>query len=518
VVTGTDGKNLIHLRESNSTESRALPGTEGAVHPFWSPDGRSLAFVSGRVLKRIGVAGGSVRELLPVTGPWHGAWNQFGDVLYTGDVEPSAVGVGRIPAEGGSRVSVVHINEQASERTVSFPAFLPDGRHFLVRVETNELKSTIQLASLDSLDRKLVINDVFSAPLVAPTPRGTTYILYLRENGLVAHEFDERAGSVRGTPRLLVDNIGKVASPAYMPTLGVSRAGTIAYQAGGDFTSATLSWVNRSGERTDSDALPGINPALSPDGQWLAMSRSSSRGDLEIWTTDLSRGVSSRVAQGPGVLRGATWSPDGRRLVYGRSGKIYVKNIDGSADEEVLADVFGVPTSWSDDGKYLLYSTPEGKMFLWPLAAKGTPIPMGSRSGASRGGQVSPDGGFIAYASNESGREEIYVAPLPPGTGRIQVSAAGGTNPHWSRKTGELFFVSPDRTMMVVAVHREQPLSAGVPRKLFQRGPGATGFNLEFEVSADGQRFLISQIREDSPDTPITVVLNWWVDLVKRPN
>jgi eukaryotic-like serine/threonine-protein kinase len=158
-------------------------------------------------------------------------------------------------------------------------------------------------------------------------------------------------------------------------------------------------------------------------------------------------------------------------------------------------------------------------MFLWPLAKKGIPIAVGSRSAVSHERQVSPDAGFIAYVSNESGREEIYIAPLPPGTERLQVSATGGTNPSWSRKTGELFYLAPDnRTMMVVDAHREQALSAGIPRKLFQRSSGFGPFGLDYDVSADGQRLLISQRRDDAADTPITVVLNSWADLLKRPN
>jgi eukaryotic-like serine/threonine-protein kinase len=508
VVTSPDGTSRIHLRDIATTQSRALPGTEDAVHPFWSGNGRSLAFVSGRTLKHVDVAGGTARDLAQVSGPWHGTWNQFGDLLFISG------GTLRVSAEGGTPVPAVQLNTQAGERASSFPAFLPDGRHFLVRVD-RESRSAIHLASLDSRERKLVVDDVFSAPLVAPTPRGTTYILYARDDGLVAQEFNENTGEVPGTPRLIVSNIGRVANPAYMPTAGVSVAGTLAYQAGGDFTAAVLYWVGRTGDRLDSLELPGVSPTLSPDGKWVAASRQSARGDLEVWVTDLTRNVSSRLTQGTGVIRGAIWSPDNHRLAFGRSGKIFVKNADGSADEEALVDVAGVPTSWSANGKYLAYGT-QGKMFLWPLTTKGSPIAVGSRSGSSRDAQVSPDGGFIAYVSNESGRDEIYVAPIPPGTGRVPISAAGGTNPRWSRSGRELFFLGPDRSVMAVDVVLGQTASAGIPRKLFQRG--ASFGSLDYDVTADGQRFLLSRARDDVPDTPITVVLNWWVDLLKRPN
>ena len=192
-----------------------------------------------------------------------------------------------------------------------------------------------------------------------------------------------------------------------------------------------------------------------------------------------------------------------------------MKNIDGSADEDVLVDRLGVVSSWSADGKYLVFSN-QGRMFLWELGTKGEPVAIGSRSGASRDGQVSPDGGWIAYVSGESGNAEIYVAPLPPGTGRLQVSAAGGTNPHWGKKSGELFYVSPDRMLMAVDIHRDHGLSAGIPRKLFQRGESFG--NSDYDVTADGQIFMISRPRDELPDAPITVVLNWWVDLMKRPN
>ena len=244
-MDNSDGTGGIHLRELDSTQSRLLPGTENAAHPFWSPDGQSLAFVSNRVLRRIDLAGGSARELAsPIGGPWHGSWNQFGDLLFV------AGGVSRITTEGGRATPAIQLDAAAGETGSSFPAFLPDGRRFLVRINKDENlggNGAIYLASLDSPDRKLILDAVASAVLVAPTPGGAIYLLYLRDDALMAHEFDPSAGAVIGAPRLLVDRIGKVANPPLLPTVGVSANGALAYQVGGDFTQTGLSWLARSG-------------------------------------------------------------------------------------------------------------------------------------------------------------------------------------------------------------------------------------------------------------------------------
>jgi Tol biopolymer transport system component len=511
-VDGPDGIGRIHLREMGSTESRSLPGTENAQHPFWSADGRSLAFVAGRTLKRIDLAGGPAREVTgPIVGPWHGSWNQFGDVLFLGPA------VSRVSADGGTAAPVVVLDKKAGETASTFPAFLPDGRRFLVRISHGEGPSAIHLASLDSPDRKSILDNVMSAVVVAPTPADRTFLLYLRDEGLVAQEFDERAGEVRGVPRVLVDGIGRVANPALMPTVGVSPSGAIAYQSGGDFTSAALNWFTRSGQRLGGVLLEvsGSNPSLSPDGRLLAV-EADTRGNRDIWISDLARGVTSRLTTNPGTDVSPVWSPDGRRVAFARSEKIHVKDADGSGDETVLADVDGAPRSWSPDGRYLLYATRAGKLFLWPLTGGGAPVPVGARDGASRNGRVSPDGLHIAYTSDESGREEIYLQPLPPATGRVKVSAAGGNQPRWGPTSRELFFVGADRAMMAVDVAVKPALSAGVPRRLFQLA--STFGNFGYDVSADGQRLLINQPREGVPDAPITVVLNWWTEFARRPN
>jgi Tol biopolymer transport system component len=513
-VNDPDGTTRIHLRGIGSIESRPLPGTEKAAHPFWSADGRSLAFVAEGSLKRIDIAGGPPREMAgPVGGPWHGSWNQFGDVLFLGSV----VGVSRVHAEGGTPTPAVVLNEKAGETSSSFPMFLPDGRRFLTRIGHGAEKSAIHLAWLDSPERKLILDDVWSAALVAPTPGGSMFLLYLRDDDLLAQEFDERAGEVRGRPRVLVDGIGRVAAPALMPTAGVSPSGTIAYQTGGDFGHGVFSWLSRSGQLLGEVSLEvsGSNPSLSPDGDVLAVD-ADLRGNRDIWVSDLARGVTSRLTTSLDPDVSPIWSPDGKRLAFLRSGKIYVKDADASAEETVLAEVSGAPRSWSPDGKYLLYEAGSGYLFLWPLTGGGPPVPVGSREGLSRGGRLSPDGRCIAYSSNESGRAEIYLQPVPPATGRIKLSASGGVQPRWSPDNREVFFIGGDRSLMVVDVALKPTLSAGVPRKLF---PFSSPVGLQgYDVSKDGQRLLMTQVREDLPDTPITVVLNWWAEFAKRPN
>jgi Tol biopolymer transport system component len=343
----------------------------------------------------------------------------------------------------------------------------------------------------------------------------------MRDEALVAQEFDEGSGHVRGSPRLLVDNIGKVANPPLRPAVGVSRSGVLAFQTGGDFTTVKLGWFNRAGQPLDNVPLD-MSPdslSLSPDGLRLTFDVDS-LGARDVWVMDLTRNNTSRLTRSAESERSPVWSPDGNRIAYFKSGKIYVNNADGSSDETVLADVSGVPRAWSPDGKYVVYEHQEESrnrgLYLWPMMGGGPAIPVGRRDSVSAGGRFSPDSHFLAYVSDESGRQEIYIEALPPEKGRLKVSQSGGTTPRWTSSGRELFYMAADRALMVVDVQPGKTLSAGVPRKLFQ----TTGVvaNRGFEVSPDGQRFLIRSLADDVPDRPITVVLNWWVDLLKRAN
>ncbi len=511
-MDGPNGASGIHLQDIHSTESRLLPGTENAVHPFWSPDGRSLAFVSNRVLKRIDRIGGTARELVSqVSGPWHGSWGQFGDVLFTLN------GVSRVLDEGGRATPAVQLDATAGEIGSGHPVFLPDGRRFLVRIN-KETGGGIYLASIESPDRKLLLDHIDSAVLIAPTPRGATYLLYLRDDALVAHEFDVTAGEVVGTPRLLVDSIGRVANPPILPTVGVSPAGVLAYQVGGDFTQTGLSWLDRSGKLlgdVPGDVSPAIF-ALSPDARLVAFDSNPTAGERDVRITDLTRGVTSLMARGG---RTPVWSPNGRQVAFLQSGRIYVKDVDGSSGETVLADINGIPRSWSSDGRFLLYETPDRKLLLWPLGG-GSPIPIGAPNGSARDGRLSPDGRYIAYASDDGGRYEVVLERVPPATGRLQISAGGGVQPRWSASGRELFFIAPARevsgspTLMAVDVPLGDTLPAGAARKVFDID---TFFgNVGYDVAGNGERFLVVRQRQsDVPNAPITVVLNWWVEFAR---
>jgi Tol biopolymer transport system component len=502
-VNDPDGKTRIHLRRLDRVETRTLPGTEGAVHPFWSPDGHSLAFDARFHLKRIDVASGAVRDLVTTGARFQGAWSQNGEILC---FCPGAMC--RIPEEGGRPTLTPRWGAE-----IGHPFFLQDGRRFLVHVGGD--KSSLQLAALGSTERTMVLDDVVSAPILAPTPQGKTYLLYLRESDLFGQEFEERSGTLRGKPMLVVSNVGSISTAPIRAAVGVSPAGILAYQTG--LESGSLTWFDRSGKPVDAlpaDAL-GVRLQISPDGSLAAVSRSGASGG--IWVTDLVRKSTSRVTFGQNDAFPA-WSPHGKRLAFFRSGGkdagVHIVDVTDASKDQFVGAIDGFPTSWSLDEKYLLFQLRGGRMILFPLDGSQKPIPVGSRNGSARRGRISPDGKFIAFTSNDSGRDEIYAQPMPPGTGETKVSINGGHSPRWRGDGKELFFVSPDGEMMAVDITLDPVFFAGVPHRLFSADPTDLA---NYDVRADGQRFLIFMRQRGTQDAPITVVLNWWAELRQEP-
>jgi predicted Ser/Thr protein kinase len=277
--TETDSKGVtrIHLRPMDRVETRVLPGTEDAMHPFWSPDGQSLAFATLNMLKRIDIEGGSPHDLTRVSGPWHGDWNQFGEILFQAQNS-----IQRMSAQGSPPIQV---------QRGGFPVFLADGKRFLFRFD-DKPGSSIRMATLDSPNSTPVVEGPFSAPLLAQAPNGKTYLMYLRPPDLFVQEFDEVSGVVRGQPKVLVRNIGVVANPLIRPAVGVSPSGILAYQTGRNTSNGQLQWIDRSGKKVGalSRENSGRFQSISPDGSHIAIEKPDADGAPQIWITDLTRG------------------------------------------------------------------------------------------------------------------------------------------------------------------------------------------------------------------------------------
>src|SRR5262249_1476657 len=330
-VNDPDGKTRIHLRPIDRIETRALPGTEGAVHPFWSPDGRSLAFAAGGPpphLKRIDVAGGAPRDLIEAAGNWQGAWSQNGEILCM-----CGGAMSRIPAEGGLPTP---IPRRKGDTAIEHPYFLQDGKRFLVLVGGE--KSSIQLATLGSTERTMVLDDAGSAPILVPTPQGKTYLLYLRESDLFGQEFEERSGTLRGKPVLVVSDVGRVTGRAIRAAVGVSPAGTLAYQTGHE--SGQLTWFDRSGRPVD--ALPadasGQDPQISRDGSLVAVKRIGASG-TSIWVTELVRKSPSPITFGR-IDDFPAWSRRGKRLAFlrgaGKDAGVHIVDVTDASKDQFL--------------------------------------------------------------------------------------------------------------------------------------------------------------------------------------
>jgi len=511
VFAAADKQKITHLyvRTLDSVDARPLPGTDNAIHPFFSPDGRSIAFAtSARALMRIDLAGGGPRALSGLTGPWHGSWSQTGTILF------QSVSVSQISASGGTSVLLFDGG--------AFPFFLPDGKRFVSYVRASaggtQLEPRIDLGSLGSKDRTVVLEDANSAAIPAPTPDGATYLLYARGGNVMAHPFDLSAGKLRGEPTVILDDVGRVANPALMPALGVSPSGTLAFQRSENQGDGRLTWYDRTGKsiaEVSSHAV-GRAPTLSPDGQYAAVIRMDPAALAEdIWVIDLKRGTSSRLTFAKERDRLPVWSADGKRITFNRDGVgVFEKDASGAGAE---TSVISGKTEFarSPDGKLLIQNEGAGAAALvtLPGGASGEkkPIPVGSVNGRNQQFEFSPDGRYIAYVADESGKNEVYVQPTPPGTGRWQISASGGVQPHWRRDGKELFFTDGEYLMAVdVTPQNGASFSAGTPHSLF-RIVGSGGFS----AAADGQRFLVHSDQSADEDSPIIVVQNWWAALRK---
>jgi Tol biopolymer transport system component/predicted Ser/Thr protein kinase len=517
-ATDMEGKAKIWVRPLNSLAAQALPGTDGGVRPFWSPDSRYIGFMADGALKKVDVSGGPPTKICDAPGGSDGTWSPEGVILFDGTgTDP----IYKVPAVGGTKAVAVKLDAARKETSVGWPQFLPDGKHFIYLVTGEKPEDNAYwIASIDSAEKKKLAP---AQTLVEYAPPG--YLLFVRDRTLVAQPFDAKALKTTGEPIPLAEKIG--TDNVGLARFSVSNDGVLAYRTGE--VGGRLVWRDRAGRELETlgDIGDYTNPALSPSGDRLAFSLNDSRNSkADVWVRDLGRGVNSRFTLGPGNNFRPVWSPDGATIVFtsdrGGGGDLYEKTTRGPAEEKLLlhTDEYKSALSWSKDGKYITYASlsPKNRFDLWALPTFGDkkPIPIAVSPFNEVNPALSPDGRYVAYVSNESGRDEIYVQTFPGAGGKWQVSNGGGSDPSWRDDGKEMYYRSPDQKLMAVEVHTVgADFQAGVPRALFpiQIRPGNP--RNKYAPSADGQRFIIAAPLGRASMSPTTVVLNWMAGLGK---
>ncbi len=514
-----DGKRSLWVRALNTLEAQALPGTEDATYPFWSPDSRFIGFFAQRKLKKVAVTGGPPQSLCDAPDGRGGSWNREGMILFSPN--PNA-GIHRVSAAGG--VSAAHISLGGG--LYRFPAFLAGGRHFLYVVSRSDSeKNGVHVASLDSRDARLLLSDQSSAAFAAGLTDRSGHLLFVRENTLVAQPFDAARLQTTGELFPIAERIG-FTNLAY-GDFSVSAAGTLAYISGRAGDQTQLLWYDRTGKQLGAAVAPGFhsNLALSPDEKRVAMERSDRGAQANIWLAELGRGTDSRFTFEARNDYSPVWSPDGSRIAFAAAGnptRILGKSSSGAGKEEELwshtTGAFTTTTDWSRDGRFLAFTHagPKTGADLWILSLSGErkAAPYLQTPFEEMDGQFSPDGRWMTYTSNETERFEVYVQPIPASGGKWQISTGGGRQPRWRRDGKEIFYIAPDGKLMAVPVKAVPPgsLERGVPQALFEARFLVTGtrrLTRTYDPSADGRRFLITTQVGETAVLPITVVVNW---------
>ena len=507
-----DGKASLWVRDLGSLEARALPGTEGASLPFWSPDSRFIGFFANGKLKKTEAAGGPVQTLCDAPVGRGGTWSRNDVIVFAPELTS---GLFRVPAAGGTPVLATAPNEQ--EPAHRYPWFLPDGRHFLYTAygSTRE-KFMVYVADLASKTRRALIPATSNVVYASPG-----YLLFLRELTLMAQPFDASNLQTTGEAVPVAEHVGYTAIDirAYFSS---SQNGVLVYHSSGGLgvaTNSQLTWFDRSGKATGTIGAPAglVGPAISANGNSVATSRLDPQtGVFDIWLYDLARGTNSRFTSNSPYNIRPVWSPDGSHIAFFDGTFVNQRATNGAGQDEILdrSTRLKSPVDWSKDGRYIIEqaradSNTGTAIWVLPLFGDKKPFPYLQSTANESSAKLAPNGQWLAYQSDESKRNEIYVTTFPQPGGKWQISTNGGSYPVWSRDGKELFYVSAEGKMTSVEVKAGPAFEAGIPKPLFD--VSSTG---SYDVGKDG-RFLIGVPVEQSGATPITVVMNWQAGLRK---
>jgi len=541
-AAGSGGKQMLWIRPLESLTAQPLAGTEGAAQPFWSPDSRYVGFFADGKLKKIEASGGPPQALCAAPAARGGSWSREGVIVFAAN---ASEGLSRVSAAGGAPTPVTKLDHSLAQGSHRWPFFLPGGRHFLyfaggsaARVGEN---AGTYIGALDedrSLPKGPILHGdsaaIYAQPGLPGWPgfdwlgSGPGYLLFVRDTSLMAQPFDLRRLRLTGEALPVAEHV-QVNRGILRAVFSASHSGVLAYQMGGASGGWQLAWLDRNGKSGSTVGEKAISfaPRLSPDGKQLAaMIVDTASGNQDIWVFDLARGTQTRLTFDPAFDTYPVWSPDGSKIAFASNRKgpfnLYQKAANGVGSEELLLESPSDdrPLSWSRDGRYLAYARldPAGKtkldIWILPLFGDRKPFPFLESEFNEASGEFSPDGHWLAYASDETGKYEVYVVPFPGGSGKWQISTGGGSQPKWRGDGRELFYLAPDNRVMAVDIAAGgSTFHAGIPHPLFQASPAVTGIiGRVYDGSADGKRFIFASGGAASSQ-PLTLVVNWAAEL-----
>jgi Tol biopolymer transport system component len=515
------GENVVYFERLGSPNATVLAGTEDASYPFWSPDDTYVGFFGKGKLQKVPVSGGPPRVLAAAPFGRGGSWGSRGGIIYAPD---SGGPLWRVNADGSSAAPLTDKLLLPTENSHRWPLFLPDGDHFVFWAGDfstgTEAKNGVYVSSLASKDRKLLVSALSNAGYA----NGSLYYVDERKS-LIASPLDLRNQKVAGEPTVISDRVTFQPS-VYWGAFTTGWDGTVVYNAGSGAVLSVLTWYDRSGREIGRVGETGVmaNPYISPDGNRATVDITDLRSSVvSVWIENLLEETSSRFTFAPTEEVSGVWSRDGRLVAYRSvasvASALLIKDVSGLKPEKTVFRTLEthddvIPNSWAAGDQQILCSYQPaggGSKLAIVEATTGKMTVFLTNKASVTNGQISPDGKWVAYASNESGTWEIYVTTFPGAQGKWQVSRGGGKEPRWRGDGREIFYIGPKGILAAVPVSGEGTFSAGTPSALFQihgRAPISSTDLFTYDVAKDGKRFLVNRYVKPDHVEPLTVVLN----------